>query len=168
MKPLQSEDPRQVGRYQLLGRLGAGGMGEVFLGQSPGGRLVAVKLIRGELAADREFRVRFAREVAAARHVSGMFTAPVVDADLDAPRPWLVTAYVPGPSLAEAVDTQGPLPLSSVLTLAAGLAEGLEAIHAEGMVHRDLKPSNVLLASDGPRIIDFGISRAADATALTR
>ncbi|HSR23785.1 MAG TPA: serine/threonine-protein kinase [Candidatus Eisenbacteria bacterium] len=165
---MQSEDPRQVGRYQLLGRLGAGGMGEVFLGQSPGGRLVAVKLIRGELAADREFRVRFAREVAAARHVSGMFTAPVVDADLDAPRPWLVTAYVPGPSLAEAVDTQGPLPLSSVLTLAAGLAEGLEAIHAEGMVHRDLKPSNVLLASDGPRIIDFGISRAADATALTR
>ena len=168
MKPLRSEDPRQVGRYQLLGRLGAGGLGEVFLGQSPGGRLVAVKLIRGELAADREFRVRFAREVAAARHVSGMFTAPVVDADLDAPRPWLVTAYVPGPSLAEAVDTQGPLPLSSVLTLAAGLAEGLEAIHAEGMVHRDLKPSNVLLASDGPRIIDFGISRAADATALTR
>jgi hypothetical protein len=168
VKPLRSEDPRQVGRYQLLGRLGAGGMGEVFLGQSPGGRLVAVKLIRGELAADREFRVRFAREVAAARHVSGMFTAPVVDADLDAARPWLVTAYVPGPSLAEAVDTQGPLPLSSVLTLAAGLAEGLEAIHAEGMVHRDLKPSNVLLASDGPRIIDFGISRAADATALTR
>jgi serine/threonine protein kinase len=168
VKPLRSEDPRQVGRYQLLGRLGAGGMGEVFLGQSPGGRLVAVKLIRGELAADREFRVRFAREVAAARHVSGMFTAPVVDADLDAPRPWLVTAYVPGPSLAEAVDNQGPLPLSSVLTLAAGLAEGLDAIHAEGMVHRDLKPSNVLLASDGPRIIDFGISRAADATALTR
>ena len=168
MKPLQSKDPRQVGRYQLLGRLGAGGMGEVFLGQSPGGRLVAVKLIRDDLAADREFRVRFAREVAAARHVSGMFTAPLVDADVDAPRPWLVTAYVPGPSLAEAVDTQGPLPLSSVLTLAAGLAEGLEAIHAEGMVHRDLKPSNVLLASDGPRIIDFGISRAADATALTR
>jgi len=143
-------------------------MGQVFLGQSPGGRLVAVKLIRGELAADREFRARFAREVAAARHVSGMFTAPVVDADLEAPRPWLVTAYVPGPSLAEAVDSQGPLPLSSVLTLAAGLAEGLGAIHAEGLVHRDLKPSNVLLASDGPRIIDFGISRAADATALTR
>src|SRR5215831_14198813 len=154
--------------HRPAGRLGAGGMGEVFLGQSPGGRLVAVKLIRSELAADREFRVRFAREVAAAQHVSGMFTAPVVDADLDAPRPWLVTAYVPGPSLAEAVDTQGPLPLNSVLTLAAGLAEGLEAIHAQGMVHRDLKPSNVLLASDGPRIIDFGISRAADATVLTR
>jgi serine/threonine protein kinase len=168
VKPLQSGDPRRVGRYQLLGRLGAGGMGQVFLGQSPGGRLVAVKLIRAELAADREFRARFAREVAAARHVSGMFTAAVVDADPEAPQPWLVTAYVAGPSLADAVDGQGPLPLASVLTLAAGLAEGLGAIHAEGMVHRDLKPSNVLLASDGPRIIDFGISRAADATALTR
>jgi serine/threonine protein kinase len=168
VKPLQSGDPRRVGRYQLLGRLGAGGMGQVFLGQSPGGRLVAVKLIRAELAADREFRARFAREVAAARHVSGMFTAAVVDAEPEAPQPWLVTAYVAGPSLADAVDGQGPLPLASVLTLAAGLAEGLAAIHAEGMVHRDLKPSNVLLASDGPRIIDFGISRAADATALTR
>ena len=168
VKTLQPGDPQRVGRYQLLGRLGAGGMGQVFLGQSPGGRLVAVKLIRAELAADPEFRARFAREVAAARHVSGIFTAPVVDADPDAPQPWLVTAYVPGPSLADAVDGQGPLPLSSVLTLAAGLAEGLGAIHAEGMVHRDLKPSNVLLASDGPRIIDFGISRAADATALTR
>jgi len=168
VKPLQPGDPQRVGRYQLLGRLGAGGMGQVFLGQSPGGRLVAVKLIRAELAADREFRARFAREVAAARHVSGMFTAAVVDADPDAPQPWLVTAYVPGPSLAEAVDGQGPLPLTSVLTLAAGLAEGLGAIHAQSMVHRDLKPSNVLLASDGPRIIDFGISRAVDATALTR
>ena len=168
LKPLQPGDPQRVGRYQLLGRLGAGGMGQVFLGQSPGGRLVAVKLIRADLAADRVFRARFAREVAAARHVSGMFTAPVVDADPEAPQPWLVTAYVPGPSLADAVDGQGPLPLASVLTLAAGLAEGLGAIHAEGMVHRDLKPSNVLLASDGPRIIDFGISRAADATALTR
>ncbi len=142
-------------------------MGQVFLGQSPGGRLVAVKLIRRDLAADHVFRARFAREVTAARNVSGMFTAPVVDADPEAPQPWLVTAYVPGPSLADAVDGQGPLPLASVLTLAAGLAEGLGAIHAEGMIHRDLKPSNVLLASDGPRIIDFGISRAADATALT-
>jgi serine/threonine protein kinase len=168
VKPLQSGDPQRVGRYQLQGRLGAGGMGQVFLGQSPGGRLVAVKLIHAELAADPEFRARFAREVAAARQVSGIFTAAVVDADPDAPHPWLVTAYVPGPSLADAVDSQGPLPLTSVLTLAAGLAEGLGAIHAEGMVHRDLKPSNVLLASDGPRIIDFGISRAADATALTR
>jgi Protein kinase domain len=143
-------------------------MGQVFLGQSPGGRLVAVKLIRPELAADPEFRARFAREVAAARHVSGMFTAAVVDADPQGPEPWLVTAYVPGPSLSAAVGKHGPLPVSSVLTLAAGLAEGLGAVHAAGMVHRDLKPSNVLLASDGPRIIDFGISRAADATALTR
>ena len=129
---------------------------------------MAVKLIRADLAADPEFRARFAREVAAARHVSGMFTAPVVDADPDGPQPWLVTAYVPGPSLADAVAGHGPLPIRTVLTLAAGLAEGLGAIHAQGMVHRDLKPSNVLLAGDGPRIIDFGISRAADATALTR
>jgi serine/threonine protein kinase len=168
VKPLESGDPREVGRYQLQGRLGTGGMGQVFLGQSPGGRLVAVKLIRADLAADPEFRARFAREVAVARHVSGIFTAPVVDADPDAPQPWLITAYVPGPSLAEAVDAEGPLPLASVLTLAAGLAEGLGAIHAAGLVHRDLKPSNVLLANDGPRIIDFGISRAVDATALTR
>ena len=110
---------------------------------------VAVKVIRPELAGDGDFRARFAREVAAARKVSGMFTAPVVDADLDGPVPWLATAYVAGPSLADAVDAQGPLPLGSVLTLAAGLAEGLEAIHAAGMVHRDLKPSNVLLAATG-------------------
>ncbi len=168
MTALEPGDPPRVGRYRLLGRLGSGGMGQVFLGQSPGGRLVAVKLIRPELAADPEFRARFAREVAAARHVSGMFTAAVVDADPEGPQPWLVTAYVPGPSLSAAVGKHGPLPVSSVLTLAAGLAEGLGAVHAAGMVHRDLKPSNVLLAGDGPRIIDFGISRAADATALTR
>jgi len=168
VRALGPDDPPRVGRYRLLGQLGGGGMGRVFLGQSPGGRLVAVKLIRPELAADPEFRARFAREVAAARHVSGMFTAAVVDADPEGPQPWLVTAYVPGPSLSAAVGRHGPLPVSSVLTLAAGLAEGLGAVHAAGMVHRDLKPSNVLLASDGPRIIDFGISRAADATALTR
>ncbi|HEY6276283.1 MAG TPA: protein kinase [Streptosporangiaceae bacterium] len=168
MKGLEPGDPQRVGRYRLLGRLGSGGMGRVFLGQSPGGRLVAVKLIRPELAADPEFRARFAREVAAARHVSGMFTAAVVDADPEGPQPWLDTAYVPGPSLSAAVARHGPLPVSSCLTLAAGLAEGVGAVHAAGMVHRDLKPSNVLLAGDGPRIIDFGISRAADATALTR
>ena len=167
MRALQPSDPLWVGRYRLLGRLGSGGMGQVFLGQSPGGRLVAVKLIRADLAADPEFRARFAREVAAARHVSGMFTAAVVDADPAGPQPWLVTAYVPGPSLADAVAGRGPLPARSVLTLAAGLAEGLGAIHAEGMIHRDLKPSNVLLAGDGPRIIDFGISLAANATSLT-
>jgi len=167
VQELLPQDPRQVGRYPLLGRLGGGGMGLVFLGQSPGGRLVAVKLIRTELAADPDFRARFAREVDAARHVSGLFTAPVVDANLDGPQPWLVTAYVPGPSLEDAVDRQGPLPATAVLALTAGLAEGLGAVHAAGVVHRDLKPSNVLLAADGPRIIDFGIARAVDATAVT-
>ncbi len=164
---LQPRDPRKVGQYWLLGRLGSGGMGQVFLGRSPGGRLVAVKVVRAELAGQAEFRDRFAREVAAARKVSGLFTAPVVDADVDVPVPWLATAYVPGPSLAEAITRHGPLPATSVLALAAGLAEGLGAIHAAGIVHRDLKPSNLLLAEDGPRIIDFGISRAAEASMLT-
>ena len=143
-------------------------MGQVFLGRSAGGRLVAVKVIRPELAGEPGFRARFAREVAAARTVCGLFTAPVADADVQGPVPWLATAYVAGPSLADAVDAQGPLPVASVLTLAAGLAEGLEAIHAAGLVHRDLKPSNVLLAEDGPRVIDFGISRAAEASVLTQ
>jgi eukaryotic-like serine/threonine-protein kinase len=164
---LQPEDPRTVGRYQLLGRLGSGGMGFVYLGRSPGGRYVAVKVIKAELAGQADFRIRFAREVAAARTVSGLFTAPVVDADVDAPTPWLATAYVPGLSLSDAVARYGPLPISSVFALAAGLAEGLEAIHAAGIVHRDLKPSNVLLAEDGPRVIDFGISRAAEESPLT-
>jgi serine/threonine protein kinase len=164
---LQPGDPLGVGRYRLLKRLGTGGMGRVYLGQSPGGCLVAVKLIRPELADDPDFRRRFAQEVHAARRVGGIFTAPVVDADPDGPQPWLVTAYVDGPSLSEAVTAQGPMPIESVLALASGLAEGLAAVHAAGVVHRDLKPSNVLLACDGPRIIDFGISRALDATALT-
>ncbi len=128
---------------------------------------VAVKVIRSDLAADAEFRTRFRREVAAARKVSGLFTVMVADADTDGPVPWLATAYVAGPSLAEAVHDHGPLPVASVLTLAAGLAESLAAIHAAGVVHRDLKPSNVLLAEDGPRVIDFGISQAAEATSLT-
>jgi serine/threonine protein kinase len=165
---LKPGDPRQVGPYWLLGRLGSGGMGRVFLAQSPGGRHVAVKVIRPELAEQADFRIRFAREVAAARQVSGLFTAPVVDADLDAPVPWLATAYVAGPSLDDTVARHGPLPIASVLALAAGLAEGLQAIHAAGIVHRDLKPSNVLLAEDGPRVIDFGISVAAEEFALTR
>ena len=143
-------------------------MGRVFLGVSPGGRPVAVKAIRAELAVDPEFRARFGREVAAARRVSGVFTAQVVDADVDGPVAWMATAYVPGPSLAEAVDTHGPLPEASLLALAAGLAESLNAIHAAGVVHRDLKPSNVLLAEDGPRVIDFGISRAVESTMLTQ
>jgi serine/threonine protein kinase len=142
-------------------------MGRVYLARSPGGRMVAVKVIRANLAEDSAFRARFAREVAAARKVGGLYTAQVVDADLDGPVPWLVTAYVPGTSLSDAVEQQGPLPARSVLALAAGLAEGVSAIHAAGVIHRDLKPSNVLLAQDGPRIIDFGISSAAEATSLT-
>src|SRR5580693_6988168 len=136
-------------------------MGQVYLGESPGGRLVAVKLIRADLAGDPDFRARFAREVATARTVSGIYTVPVVDADVDGPQPWLVTAFVEGPSLAGVVREFGPLAARHVLTLAAGLAEGLEVVHTCGVVHRDLKPSNVLLAQDGPRIIDFGISRAS-------
>ncbi len=164
---LSPDDPRSVGPYVLTGVLGGGGMGRVFLGMSAGGRPVAVKVIRPELAGDAEFRARFAREVAAARKVSGLFTALVVGADTDGPVPWLATAYVPGPSLAQFAAENGPLLPAAVLALAAGLAEGLAAIHAEGVVHRDLKPSNVLLAPDGPRVIDFGISRAAEATTLT-
>jgi serine/threonine protein kinase len=162
---LQPEDPREIGPYKLLGQLGSGGMGQVFLGMSAGGRPIAVKIIKTELATDPDFRARFRREVAAAQKVSGLFTTLVVDADLDAPVPWLATAYVAGPSLTEAVRGHGPLPLRSLLALTAGLAEGLGAIHAAGVVHRDLKPSNVLLAEDGPRVIDFGISGAAEASA---
>src|ERR1700728_4663751 len=150
-----------------MSRLGSGGMGRVFLCRSAGGRTVAVKLIRADLAADPEFRARFGREVAAARKVSGLYTAALVDADVDGEVPWLATAYIPGPSLTDAVAAHGPLPPAAVLMLAAGLAEGLAAIHAAGVVHRDLKPSNVLLAEDGPRVIDFGISRAMEASVLT-
>jgi serine/threonine protein kinase len=161
---LSPEDPREIGPYQLVGQLGSGGMGQVFLGMSAGGRPIAVKVIRTELATDPDFRARFRREVAAAQKVSGLFTALVVDADLDSPTPWLATAYVAGPSLTEAVRDHGPLPVGTVLALAAGLAESLSAIHAAGVVHGDLKPSNVLLAEDGPRVIDFGISQAAEAS----
>jgi eukaryotic-like serine/threonine-protein kinase len=168
IRGLQPEDPRLIGPYRLVGQLGSGGMGRVFLGLSAGGRPVAVKVIRPELAADPDFRMRFGREVAAARRVSGLFTALVVDADVDGPVAWLATAYVAGPSLSEAVADHGPLPARSLLALAAGLAESLSAIHAAGVVHRDLKPSNVLLAEDGPRVIDFGIARAFEATSLTQ
>ena len=168
MQALESDDPPQLGGYRLLARLGAGGMGRVYLARSRGGRRVALKVIRPELADDPDFRARFAREVASARAVGGAFTVAVLDADPQATTPWLATEYVPGPSLSAAVREHGPLPLDSVRALAAGLAEALAAIHAAGVVHRDLKPSNVLLAADGPRVIDFGISRAAEATELTR
>jgi len=167
IKELQSTDPAKVGPYRLIGRLGAGGMGRVYVARSPGGRIVAIKVIRAELAEDRGFRTRFAQEVAAARNVSGIFTAAVIDADPDGETPWMATAYVQGPSLHDAVDEHGPLHTDSVLALAAGLAEGLQAIHRAGLVHRDLKPSNVLLAADGPRVIDFGISRALEGSRLT-
>jgi hypothetical protein len=165
---LEPADPRLIGPYQLLGRLGAGGMGRVFLGVSAAGRPVAVKIVHAELAADPDFRNRFSSEVAAARKVSGLFTALVVDADVDARVPWLATAYVAGPSLSEAVRTRGPLTSWSLLALAAGLGKSLTAIHAAGVVHGDLKPSNVLLALDGPRVIDFGISQAAEVAPLAR
>ncbi|AZQ71347.1 serine/threonine-protein kinase [Streptomyces luteoverticillatus] len=165
---LEPEDPRQVGRYRIVARLGSGGMGQVYLARSPGRRLLAVKVVRPELARDDEFRRRFAREVAAAKRVNGAFTAVVVDADPDGSPAWLATVYVPGVPLNEAVAAHGPWAARSVLALGAGLAEALEAIHAAGVVHRDLKPSNVLLAADGPRVIDFGISAAADASVLTR
>jgi serine/threonine protein kinase len=164
---LQPGDPQLIGPYRLRGVLGAGGMGRVFLGVSADGLLVAVKAVRAELAADPDFRALFRREVEVARTVGGPFTVPVIDADLDGTVPWLATAYVAGPSLARAVAEDGPLPPGSVLRLAAGLAQGLTQIHAAGVVHRDLKPSNVLLAPDGPRLIDFGISSVSGATTLT-
>ena len=167
MDGLQPGDPGSVGSYRLLGRLGTGGMGQVYLGVSPGGRKVAVKLIHPVHARAAQFRERFAREVEAAQRVGGFHTAPVVDADPYADQPWMVTAYIDGPSLQDAVDQDGPLPPEGVRALGAGLAEGLAAIHARGLVHRDLKPDNVILAADGPRIIDFGIARAIDATGIT-
>ncbi|HEY9245006.1 MAG TPA: protein kinase, partial [Streptosporangiaceae bacterium] len=164
---LRAGDPRRVGPYELLGRLGCGGMGSVFLGRPADGSLAAVKVIRADLAGDPGFRARFSQEVTAAGKVSGQFTAALADADTTGPVPWLATSYVPGPSLAELVRLHGALPLSSVLVLGAGLAAALGAIHEADLVHRDLKPSNVLVAADGPRVIDFGISRAAGAASLT-
>ncbi|MEU6664744.1 serine/threonine-protein kinase [Streptomyces sp. NPDC046727] len=166
-QPLQADDPPVVAGYRLAARLGAGGMGRVYLSHTQGGRPVAIKVVRPELADDPDFRRRFGREIQAARRVRGAYTAELIDADADAVPPWLATLYVPGPSLAEAVARRGPLPVPAVLWLMAGVAEALQAIHAEGIVHRDLKPSNVLLAADGPRVIDFGIALAADGTAYT-
>jgi len=165
--PLRRWDPERIGPYVILGRLGAGAMGQVYLGRSTAGRLVAVKTIKVELAEEAGFRTRFAQEVAAARRVSGFFTAAVVAADPDADLPWLATAYVPAPSLARLVAACGPLPVTSVRWLAAGCAEALDSIHGVGLVHRDLKPSNVLIAPDGPRVIDFGVARAAERMGVT-
>lgn len=165
MQPLGVDEPTVVGPYRLLGRLGSGGMGRVYLGRSAGGRTVAVKIVHPHFALDEEFRARFRREVEAARRVGGAWTAPVLDADPEAPVPWVATGYAAGPSVAAAVADTGPLPVPSVRVLGAGLAEALGAVHVLGLVHRDVKPSNVLLTLDGPLLIDFGIARATDGTA---
>ena len=167
VEPLRRWDPVQVGGYILIGRLGAGAMGQVYLGRSAAGRLVAVKTIKVEYADEPDFRTRFSHEVAAARRVSGAFTAAVVAADPEADVPWLATAYVPAPTLSTLVRSAGPLSVPAVRWLAAGCAEALESIHGAGLVHRDLKPSNVLVSPDGPRVIDFGIARAAERIQLT-
>lgn len=167
MRPLTSDDPRTIGEYRTLVRLGAGGMGVVYLARSPGGALAAVKVIRAEHAADPGFRARFRREAEAAGRVTGPWVVPVAGADTEAREPWLATAFVPGPSLAETVEAQGPLPVATVRALGARLAGALVAVHGAGLLHRDVKPGNVLLTLDGPRLIDFGIARHEGATALT-
>jgi hypothetical protein len=165
--PLDQSDPVEIAGYSLRARLGAGGMGNVYLSFTRGGRPVAVKAVRKEFADDPEFRRRFRQEITVAQRVQGLYTAPVLDADPDAAIPWLATAYIAGPPLSQAVTEHGPFPMLSVFRLLGGVAEGLTAIHGAGLVHRDLKPANVLLAEDGPRVIDFGIAYAADATTLT-
>ncbi|MBL1106023.1 PQQ-binding-like beta-propeller repeat protein [Streptomyces sp. 5-8] len=170
MQPLRATDPRHIGPYEVTHRLGAGGMGEVYLARSRTGLRLAVKVVRAEHAEDRTFRARFRHEVRAAQTVggAGTYTARVVDADTEAERPWMATEFVPGPNLRDAVLDHGALPEAAVRILGAALGEALAAIHAKGLVHRDLKPSNILLGPDGPRVIDFGIVRALEATALTR
>ncbi|MFJ6569893.1 bifunctional serine/threonine-protein kinase/ABC transporter substrate-binding protein [Streptomyces sp. NPDC091292] len=166
-EPLTPSDPSAIGGHRLLGRLGAGGMGVVYLARAESGALAAVKVIQSEYAADDEFRARFRREADAARRVASPWAVPVTGADLDAEQPWMATAFVPGPALNEAVAACGPLPVRSVRVLGKMLAGALTAVHAAGLVHRDVKPGNVLLAVDGPRLIDFGIARSLDDTALT-
>ncbi|MBR7678002.1 serine/threonine protein kinase, partial [Streptomyces daliensis] len=161
MGDLAADDPQWIGGYRLLSRLGSGGMGRVYLARSEGGRTVAVKLVKTELASQELFRARFRQEVEAARRVGARWTAPVLDADTEADTPWVATGYIAGPSLDEVVSGSvrgghGPLPERSVRTLAYGLASALLDIHGAGLIHRDLKPSNVLLTIDGPRVIDFG------------
>ncbi|MFC9280509.1 bifunctional serine/threonine-protein kinase/ABC transporter substrate-binding protein [Streptomyces collinus] len=167
MEPLRGADPAGIAGYRLLRRLGAGGMGVVYLARSGGDSLAALKVIRAAHADDPGFRARFRREVETASRVASPWVVPLLDADPDAESPWLATAFVPGPSLAEAVEERGPLPHGSARFLGARLAEALEAVHAAGLVHRDVKPGNVLLAVDGPRMIDFGIARMPEDTALT-
>ncbi|WP_432013917.1 protein kinase domain-containing protein [Streptomyces cucumeris] len=164
---LRAGDPESIGGYVLEERLGRGGMGTVYLARSSSGRRIALKVVHQQFADDDEFRVRFRQEVAAARRVSGAFTAPVVDADPDAPLPWMATSYVPGRTLAERVAADGPLRGAELRLLAIGLGEALRDIHRAGVVHRDLKPANIVLSDEGPRVIDFGIARAADHQTLT-
>jgi hypothetical protein len=165
--PLDQSDPTEIAGYTLRARLGSGGMGSVYLSFTRGGRPLAVKVVRREFADDPEFRRRFRQEVTVAQRVQGLYTAPVLDADPEAPIPWLATAYIAGPPLSQAVAEYGPFPLLTVFRLLGGVAEGLSAIHAAGLVHRDLKPANVLLAQDGPRVIDFGIAHAVEGSGLT-
>ncbi|MFI8185223.1 bifunctional serine/threonine-protein kinase/ABC transporter substrate-binding protein [Actinacidiphila glaucinigra] len=167
MQPLTADDPQGIGGHRLLARLGAGGMGVVYLARTTGGALVALKTIRAQHAADPAFRTRFRREVTAVRGLTGPWLVPIVAADTEAGEPWLATQFIPGPSLVEAVDSFGALPVAAVRTLGFRLADALTAVHTAGVVHRDVKPGNVLLALDGPRLIDFGIAHAAGATALT-
>ncbi|MFF8836100.1 bifunctional serine/threonine-protein kinase/ABC transporter substrate-binding protein [Streptomyces sp. NPDC015130] len=167
LQPLLPSDPSAIAGYRLLGRLGAGGMGVVYLGRTAAGELAAVKVTHADQADQPDFRARFRREVEAARRVSSPWAVPVTGADPDAPEPWMATAFVAGPSLGEAVAAHGPLPERSVRLLGWSVARALAAVHAAGLVHRDVKPGNVLLAVDGPRLIDFGIARATGETALT-
>lgn len=167
MDELRPTDPARIGAYRLLGRLGAGGMGVVYLGRTDEGTTAAVKVILPEYAADEEFRTRFRREADAARRVRSPWAVAVTGAETEGERPWLATAFVPGPSLAEAVARCGPLPARSVRVLGRLLSRALTAVHTAGLVHRDVKPGNVLLTVDGPRLIDFGIARTGEATALT-
>ncbi len=167
MDPLLPTDPRTIGPFRVDGRIGAGGMGQVYLGTDPHGRRAAIKVAHSELASDERFRERFRREIRMASTIPGWFTAAVLAADPDAAPPWLATAYVEGPSLQERVRDGGPLPPQEVAALGARLAAGLAIVHATGLVHRDLKPPNVILSAHGPRLIDFGIARGLDAAGLT-
>ncbi|GAA1092271.1 WD40 repeat domain-containing serine/threonine protein kinase [Nocardiopsis metallicus] len=168
MQPLSSDDPHAIGPHRLLARLGAGGMGKVYLARTPHGHLCALKVVKEDLAHDHQFRARFAREVHTAQRVHGPFTPAVVDADPQAPAPWMATEYVPGPTLKEAVRANGPFPEPSLRVLTLGMAQALHTIHTAGLMHRDLKPSNILLSPRGPQVIDFGIARAVEGTVLTR